>query len=215
MTASDGLVANLRRAAELRGLDIGLPPWAVDAVGIETTRGYLSVGTATGEGVLRLRVHIPDFGWDIGATDDLGTLVEAIAAWREEVPVDVLKRRFGFLELDEFTRALEAGEPTAAQWAVLLSSAYYRGQRDLLRRLHGDEVLRNAFPTMTHRSVRLQVDPMYWMSRQVLVCEPEEGRYEVRRVRVPAPDWVEVPGEALIATLRAALYDGQEESAGR
>ncbi|MFJ5075586.1 hypothetical protein ACIP8Z_13400 [Streptomyces sp. NPDC088553] len=208
MTASGGLVAALRQAAEQRGCDIGLPPWATEAVGIETTRGYLSVDTTTGEGLFRLRVHIPDFGWDIGTTGDLGTLVEAIAAWREGQPADVLTARFDFLRLDEFTRALDAGEPTSSQWAGLLSSEYYRGQRDLLRRLHADEVLRNTFPTMTHRAVRLRVDPMYWMSRQVLVHEPEEGRYEVRRVGASAPDWAQVSGDDLIAALRAALYDG-------
>ncbi|CAM5547301.1 hypothetical protein GCM10010222_26540 [Streptomyces tanashiensis] len=208
MTASDGLVAALRQAAEQRGCDIGLSPWATEAVGIETTRGYLSVHTTTGEGLFRLRVHIPDFGWDIGTTGDLGTLVEAIAAWREGVSADVLEARFGFLHLDEFTGALEAGEPTASQWAGLLSSEYHRGQRDLLRRLHADEVLRNTFPTMTHRAVRLRVDPMYSMSRQVLVHEPDEGRYEVVRVGVPGAEWTGVPGEDLNAYLRAALYDG-------
>ncbi|MFD3995380.1 hypothetical protein [Streptomyces sp. NPDC058583] len=197
----------LRRAAEQRGCDIGLSPWATEAVGIDTTGGYLSVDTTAGEGVFRLRVHIPDFGWDIGVTDDLGMLVEAIAAWREGLPADVLEARFDFLDLDEFTGALEAGEPTASQWAGLLSSEYYRGQRDLLRRLHADEVLRNAFPTMTHRAVRLRVDPMYWMSRQVLMFEPAEGCFEVVRVGVPGADWTEVPGDDLIAYVRAALYD--------
>ncbi|WP_406057907.1 hypothetical protein OG462_14805 [Streptomyces sp. NBC_01077] len=212
VAASGGLVAALRQAAELRGCDIGLPPWATDAVGIETTRGYLSVDTAAEERLFRLRTHIPDFGWDIGSTDDLGTLVEAIAAWREGVPIGELKERFDFLDLDEFTGALEAGEPTSSQWANLLSSEYYRGQRSLLLRLHADEVLRNAFPTMTHRTVRLQVDPMHWMSRQVRVHEPDEGRYEVVRVGVPGADWTEVPGGDLVAHLRAALYDDDQSS---
>ncbi|MEV6245177.1 hypothetical protein AB0M38_03100 [Streptomyces sp. NPDC051742] len=207
VTAAGGLAAAARQAAELRGRDIGIEPWETDAVCIDTARGYLSVDTAAEERLFRLRVHIPECGWDIGSTDDLGTLVEAIAAWREGVPSDELKARFDFLTLDDFTRALEAGEPTAAQWADLLSSSYYEGQRNLLRRLHADEVLRNTFPTMTHRAVRLRVDPMHWMSRQILVREPEEGRYEVVRVGVPGTDWTEVPGDELIAYLRAALYD--------
>ncbi|MCX5225927.1 hypothetical protein ABZY16_32290 [Streptomyces sp. NPDC006553] len=207
MTASDGLAAALRQAAELRGCDIGLPPWATEAVGMETRRGYLSVDTATDERLFRLRTSIPDFGWDIGSTDDLGTLVEAIAAWREDVPLDALTARFAFLDLAAFTGALASGEPTSSQWAHLLSSEYYRGQRELLRRLHADEVLRNTFPTLTHRAVRLQVDAMDWTSRQVLVHEPDGGRYEVLRVWVPGADWTEVPGDDLIATLRAALHD--------
>ncbi|MFC7976077.1 hypothetical protein ACPCAE_08490 [Streptomyces cinereoruber] len=207
VTAAGGLVAALRAEAARRGRDVGLPPWAADTLAVETTRGYLSVGPAPGERLFRLRVHIPDFGWDIGATDDLGTLVEAIAAWREGVPYDELGARFGFLDLAGFTGALAAGEPTAAQWAGLLSSAYYQGQRDLLRRLHADGVLRNAFPTMTHRAVRLRVDPMDGASRQVLVHEPDEGRYEFVSVGAPGAGWTEVPGDDLIVRLRAALYE--------
>lgn len=207
VTAAGGLVAALRAEAARRGRDVGLPPWATDALAVETTRGYLSVDPAPVERLFRLRVHIPDFGWDIGATDDLGTLVETIATWREGVPYDELGARFGFLDLVGFTGALAAGEPTAAQWAGLLSSAYHRGQRDLLRRLHADGVLRNAFPTMTHRAVRLRVDPMDGASRQVLVHEPDEGRYEFVRVGAPGATWTEVSGDALTAHLRAALYE--------
>lgn len=207
VTAAGGLVAALRQVAERRGRDIGLSPYVTEAVGIETNRGYLSVDTVTGERLFRLRTYIPDFGWYVGSTDDLGALVDATAAWRDGVPLDVLKERFDFLDLDEFTGALASGEPTSSQWANLLSSEYYRGQRDLLRRLHADEVLRNMFPTMTHRAVRLQVDPMDYTSRQVLVHEPDEGRYEALRVGVSGADWTEVRSEDLIAHLRAGLCD--------
>ncbi|MGW0120663.1 hypothetical protein [Streptomyces sp. NPDC003327] len=224
VTGAGGLASALRRAAEQRGLDIGLAPWAEEATGIETTRGYLSVFAAAGERLFRLRVHIPDHGWDIGGTEDLGALVEALAAWREGVPLGELEVRFGFLDLAGYAGALDAGEPTASQWSGLLSSAYYAGQRDLLRRLHADGALRRAYPTMTHRAVRLRVDPMDWASRQVMVREEETGRPEVLRVGVPgAEEWTEVPGDALTAHVRAALYgtdgadgaDGTGNSVGR
>ncbi|MFE6456799.1 hypothetical protein [Streptomyces cinereoruber] len=96
---------------------------------------------------------------------------------------------------------------TWPQWAGLLSSAYHRGQRDLLRRLHADAVLRNAFPTMTHRAVRLRMDPMGGASRQALVHEPEDGRYEVMRVGATWATWTEVPDDDLTAHLWAALYE--------
>ncbi|MFF5387230.1 hypothetical protein ACFY5H_02520 [Streptomyces sp. NPDC013012] len=208
VTAAGGLAPALREEAERRGRDVGLPPWATDALGIETTRGYLSVDTEPGERLFRLRVHIPDFGWDIGSTDDLGTLVEAIAAWREDVLLDELAARFGFLDLAGFTGALEAGEPTTTQWAALLSSEYHRRQRSLLLRLHADEALRNAFPTMTHHAVRLQANPMDWASRQVLVRATDGGRHEIVRVGTPGADWTEVPDDELITRLRAAL-DGE------
>ncbi|MFC9390869.1 hypothetical protein [Streptomyces venezuelae] len=207
VTAAGGLVAALRQTAEARGRDIGLSPYVTEAVGMESRRGYLSVDTASGERLFRLRTSIPDFGWHIGGTDDLETLVDAIAAWREGVPLDALMARFDFLDLDEFTGALASGEPTSSQWAHLLSSEYYRPQRNLLRRLHADEVLRNAFPTMTHRAVRLQVDPMDYTSRQVLVEEPEEGLYAVVRVGAPGAAWTKVPSDQLITHLRASLCD--------
>ncbi|MFI6009830.1 hypothetical protein ACIBAG_13565 [Streptomyces sp. NPDC051243] len=214
VTAAGGLVPALKEAAKLRGCDIGLPPWATDAIGIETARGLLSVHPAADERLFRVRVLIPGFTWDspgfsweVGSTDDLGLLVGAIAAWREGVPFDELAARFEFLELDEFTRALETGEPTSSQWSDLLSSEFHRRQRNLLRRLHADEVLRNMFPTITHGAVRLRVHQLDGTSRQVLVHELEGDRYEVIRPGEPGAAWVEVPTGDLIAYLRAALTE--------
>lgn len=204
VTASGGLGPAMKEAAKLRGCDTGLPPWDTDVISIETARGYVSVRPAAEERLFRLSVHIPDFTWEIGSTDDLGLLVEAVAAWREGVPLNELTARFEFLELDEFARALERGEPTSSQWSDLLSSEFHRRQWNLLRRLHADEVLRNMFPVISHGAVRLRVDPLDGTSRQVLVYEPDEERYEVC-VGVPGASWVEVPTGDLIAYLRAAL----------
>ncbi|MGW1881505.1 hypothetical protein [Streptomyces sp. NPDC001970] len=205
VTASGGLGPAMKEAAKLRGCDIGLPPWATDVISIETARGYVSVVTATEERLFRVRVHIPGFTWEIGSTDDLGLLVEAVAAWREGMPLDELEAKFEFMELDEFARALEIGEPTPSQWSDLLSSDFHRRQWNLLRRLHADEVLRNMFPTITHGAVRLRVDPLDGTSGQVLVHELDGERYEVIRAGVPGAAWVEVPTGHLIAYLRAAL----------
>jgi hypothetical protein len=165
----------------------------------------VTVGLAAEERLFRVVIHIPDFAWEIGATDDLGLLVEAVAAWREGMPFDELRARFEFLELDEFTRALERGEPTCSQWSALLSSDFHRGQWNLLRRIHADETLRGLFPTISHRAVRLQADPLDGASRQVLVAELEGERYEVMHAGAPGTTWVEVPSADLIAYLRAAL----------
>ncbi|RPF33012.1 hypothetical protein [Streptomyces sp. TLI_185] len=216
VTASGGLGPAMKAAAKLRGCDIGLPPWESDVISIETARGFLSVHTATEERLFRVRVEIigfaegvPGFAWEIGSTDDLGLLVEAVAAWREGMPLDELKARFGFLELDEFARALESGEPVSLQWSGLLSSDFHRRQWNLLRRLRTDEVLRNMFPSITHGAVRLRVSPfpLDGTNRQVLVHEPEGDRYEVIRPGMPGAAWVEVPTGELIAYLRAALAE--------
>lgn len=207
VTASGGLAPAMRKAAKLRGCDIGLEPWVADAISIETTRGFLSVDTAAEERLFRLAVHIPGFTWEIGSTEDLGLLVEAVAAWREGVSIEELKQRFEFMELDEFAGALENGEPTSSQWSGLLSSEFHRRQWNLLRRLHADDVLRHMFPTITHGAVRLRVDPLDGTSRQVLVHEVDGERYEVLRVGAPGAAWTEVPAGDLIACLRAALHE--------
>ncbi|MEU0086809.1 hypothetical protein [Streptomyces sp. NPDC006274] len=207
VAASGGLGPAMKEAAKMSGCDIGLPPWDTDVISIETARGFLLVDPATEERLFRVRVHIPGFTWGIGSTDDLGLLVEALAAWREGTPLEELEARFTFLDLDEFTRALEIGEPTSSQWSDLLASDFHRGQWNLLRRLHADEVLRNMFPTITHGAVRLCVDPLDGTSRQVLVHELDEERCEVLRVAVPGAAWVEVPTGELIACLRAALNE--------
>ncbi|MFE3525062.1 hypothetical protein ACFXOD_26190 [Streptomyces sp. NPDC059161] len=212
VTASGGLGPAMKQAAKLRGCDTGLPPWESDRIVIETTRGFVSVAPAAEERLFRVRVHIvgfaveaPGFAWDIGSTGDLGLLVEALAAWREGVPLNELKARFEFMELDEFARAVETGEPTSLQWSGLLSSDFHRGQWNLLRRLRADEVLRNMFPSITHGAVRLNADPLDSTSRQVLVDELDGERYEVIRAGVPGADWVEVSTGELIAYLRAAF----------
>jgi hypothetical protein len=207
VTASGGLASAMREVARLRGLDIGLAPWAHGVIGIETPRGYLAVGMATEERLFRLGVHIPDFRWEIGATGDLGLLVEAVAAWREGLPFDVLAARFPFMDLNELAGDLARGEPAASQWSALLSTEYYRRQWDLLRRLHSDGVLRRMFPTVSHGAVRLRVEALDAAGRQVLVHQDDGGRHEVRRVGVPEDVWTEVPTGDLIAYLRAALTE--------
>ncbi|WP_329218770.1 hypothetical protein OG352_20480 [Streptomyces sp. NBC_01485] len=206
VTASGDLASAMNEAAKQRGCDMGRFFWVTDDVCFETARGNVSVHSATEERLFRLRVYIPDFSWEIGSTDDLGLLVETVAAWREGVPLDELKARFEFLELDEFAGALERGEPASSQWSKLLSTEFHREQWNLLRRLHADEVLGRMFPVISHRAVRLQMDPLNWQSRQVLVHEPDEERYEVRAV-VPGSSWVAVPSGDLIAHLRAALTE--------
>ncbi|MEU9184120.1 hypothetical protein AB0D14_06045 [Streptomyces sp. NPDC048484] len=212
VTAAGGLVSAMKKAAKLGRGEIWPEPSTSDGIIIATARGNVSVVPAAEERLFRVRVHIPGcawdipgFNWEIGSTDDLGLLVEAVTAWREGVPFDELAARFTFLKLDEFAGALERGEPTASQWADLLSAEFHRGQWSLLRRLHSDEVLGNMFPVISHRAVRLRVDLFDGASRQVRVYEPDEGRYEV--CGVPEATWVEVPSGDLIAYLRAALTE--------
>ncbi|WP_229868149.1 hypothetical protein [Streptomyces chryseus] len=173
----------------------------------ETARGFVTVGLAADKRLFRLGTGIPDYAWAIGATDDLGLLVEAVAAWRQGVSFDALRARFEFLDLDELTGALDNGEPARTQWSHLLSSDFYRPQWNLLRRLHSDEALRGFFPVLSHSAVRLRADPLDAVSRQVKVAEADAGRYEVLRVGAPEAAWVEVPAADLVACVRAFLAE--------
>lgn len=85
----------MREAAKLRGCDIGLAPWATDAISIETARSFLLVDPAAEERLFRLDVHVPGHTWEIGSTGDLGLLVEAVAAWREGTPTEPLDTKSG------------------------------------------------------------------------------------------------------------------------
>ncbi|MGW3289252.1 hypothetical protein ACWDR3_31900 [Streptomyces sp. NPDC001002] len=205
VVALGGLGAAMKEAAGLSGRGIGTVYDVSGVVRIETARGVVSVEPAAGERRFLVSVHIPGFTWAIGSTGDLGLLVEAVAAWRDGMPFDEFAARFEFMELDEFTGAIEGGEPAAAQWADLLSAEFHQAQWNLLRRIHADEELRRFFPTISHGAVRLRVDPLDGASRQILVHEVATERYEVVRPGAPDATWVEVPAADLIAYLRAAL----------
>ncbi|MCB5178920.1 hypothetical protein [Streptomyces antimicrobicus] len=200
-----GLGAAVEGVARERGCDIGTVFPASDAVRIETTRGVVSIEPEADQHRFRLSVHIPGFTWVIGSTDDLGSAVEAVAAWRGGLPLEEFRATFEFIELDEFVRALDNGEPTATQWADLLSSEFYEEQRGLLRRVHADEGLRELFPTVSHGGVRLRVDPLDGASRQVLVTELGAEQYRVVRVGVPEAAWGDVSADELISHLRSVF----------
>ena len=104
-----------------------------------------------------------------------------------------------------FTCSRHARPGHSAPRGKLSASDFYKGQRNLLRRIHADETLRGFFPTISHGAVRLRVEPLDGASRQLLVAELEGERYEVLRAGVPGPTWVEVPAGDLIDHLRAAL----------
>lgn len=208
VTALGGLGAAMEEAAGLRGCDIGPVGSASAVVRIETGRGVVSVGLAAEERLFLIGIHLPGFTWATGSTDDLGLLVEAVAAWRKGIPLDDFEAKFEFMTLDEFARVLEIGDPAPLQWSHLLSSDFYSSQWNLLNRIHSDDVLRDLFPTVTHGVVRLRVDPLDGSSRQFLVKELAEERYQVMMVGEPEAIWIEVPADGLVAYLRV-LRDEQ------
>ncbi|MFE1380580.1 hypothetical protein ACFW6S_16720 [Streptomyces sp. NPDC058740] len=206
VAALGGLGPAMEEVARQRGHDLGYLPQP-EVVRIQTSRGVVMVDPAEGERKFLLAIHIPDHTWPIGSTDDLGSVVEAVVAWRDGLPYDEFEARFAFLRLDDFRRAIDSGEPTAQAWADLLSAEFHRDQWPLLRLFHADGMLRGCFPSISHRAVRLRVDALDAASRQVLVSEEEPGRYEVRAVGVPGATWVPVPPGDLVAYVRDLLTE--------
>lgn len=207
LAASGGLEAALKEAARLQDRELG-PLWPgldADIVRMETARGVLAVDLAPSERRFRISVYIPESTWPIGSTDNIGLLVEALAAWREGVPFDELRDAFEFLQLDEFIEMLESGEPTKSQWSNLFASEFYSDQWGILRCIHADGMLRGFFPTVTHDAVRLRVNPLDGSSRQVLVRERNDGNYEVLRVGAAGEAWDEVAPADLTGYLRRNL----------
>ncbi|MFI8519762.1 hypothetical protein ACIGEZ_18275 [Streptomyces sp. NPDC085481] len=206
VAALGGLGPAMEEVARQRGHDLGYLPQP-EVVRIQTSRGVVMVDPADGERLFLLGIHIPGHTWPIGSTDDLGSVVEAVVAWRDGLPYDEFQARFPFARLDDFRRSVDSGEPTAQAWAELLSTDYHRAQWPLLRLLHADETLRGCFPSITHRAVRLRVDALDAGSRQVLVSEEESERYEVFAVGVPGATWVPVPPGELTDHVRELLKE--------
>ncbi|MET9402688.1 hypothetical protein [Kitasatospora sp. NPDC002965] len=205
VSAAGALGAALKVAAERRACEVGPVDPASSEVRIITERGVVRVGLAAGRRLFMVGIHTPGFTWATGSTDDLGLLVEAVASWKAGMPLDAFESRFDFMELDEFARPLEARDPAPLQWSNLLSSAFYAKQWGLLNRVHGDGALRRLFPTVSHGTVRLRVDPMDGESRHLLVREAGPGLYELRAVGDPASDWVTVGADDVVARLRGVL----------
>ncbi|GGQ63914.1 hypothetical protein [Streptomyces pilosus] len=202
VAAAGSLGRAMAETAGRRGCDVG-PIGPVSApVRVETDRGVVSVGLAAEERLFLIGVHTPGFTWVTGSTDDLGLVVEAVAAWRDGLPLDDFEAKYPFMELDEFARPLAAGDPAPLQWSRLLSSDFHADQRTLLTRLHEDERLRLLFPTVTHGVVRLRVDPLDGGSRQFLVREVAPDRYQVDTVGGIKGAGATVPTADLVAHLR-------------
>lgn len=212
LAESRGLGPAMQKVATMRGYHLRLPPWDTDPFTIETKRGFLSIHPSAELRLFHMRVHIPGFSestagfsWDIGSSTDLDEVVAVVTAWCEDMPLEEMQAKFACVELEEFSRAIDTGEPTALQWSGLLSSEFHQRQRGLLRRLHADEALRKAFPSVTHGAVRLTLDPLDSGSPQILVQELDGKRYEIMRVGAPGSDWVDVQSGDLIAYLRSHL----------
>jgi hypothetical protein len=204
--SAGSLRAAVVKAADRVGCCIGPLDGESYAVSVETERGVISINLAADERLFLIGINSPGFIWAAGATDDLELLVQAVAAWHEGASAEAFQSEFSFMQLGEFARALEAGDPTPLQWSELLSSDFHSKQRNLLTRIHADAELRQFFPTITHGVVRLRVDALDGGSRQVLVDELDKDRYAVKPVGQPGAAWVEVAGAHLVEYLREHLW---------
>jgi len=177
---SESLRSLLIETARLRGRDIGTVQPAFSGVGIDTDRGCFSVDVDSDGRTFLITIRTFPFTWATGLVADLGRVVDAAAAWREGMSVDDFEATFEFMDLDEFARPLEAGNPTPLQWSILVSHDLYARQRPVLSRLHADDTLRTLFPVVSMGTVRLRTDPLdTGVNGHILIDQLAEHTYKV------------------------------------
>lgn len=184
IAAEGGLVPALNAALRSRGRPTGesLSPSAVagdSPLLVETGRGSLMVYLALKKRDFFLRVDEAGFAWVCGSTADIGILAEAIADWRQGMPLDDFARKFPFIELGEMARALERGDIVAAQWEWALAHNYYVAEHSLLAALHAAEGLSELMPAVSHHSVRLSFDWRRVDERYLVIDPPRDHRYRI------------------------------------
>ncbi|MFF2820313.1 hypothetical protein ACFVT9_32895 [Kitasatospora cineracea] len=205
VVASGGLAPVLVAAAGERGVTLGpVEPRGPEAR-LETGRGTLSVSISAERRQFLFGVHTPGFTWATGSTDDLGALVEAVSAWWHGMPLDAFEAAFPFVRLGRFARALEAGDVTPEQWSVVLESEFHAPDRELLRALHADDLVRGLFPTVTHGTLRLRERPIEQGGRHFLVDRLDGERCRVRLVGRPETTGETGTFDELVGRLRELL----------
>jgi hypothetical protein len=214
VSAMGGLTEAIVSAARRRGVDLGTvvdpassPAGESVTARMESGRGTLRVSLSSESRTFFLGVHEGRFVWAEGASEDLESLVDAVAAWREGVPVDDFAARFPFMTPGRLARAREAGDVTRAQWEWLCTADVYADERDLVTAFHEDGRFQRLFPVLTHGVLRLSFGGGTPEARTIAVA-PEDGAYRVTDTHHSGRGEVAASlGEAVAAAARR-LTDG-------
>ncbi|MFI9102510.1 DUF6193 family natural product biosynthesis protein [Streptomyces fildesensis] len=127
------------------------------------------------------------FTWAEGATDDLGDLVEALAAWRDGVSVDDFAGMFTFMMPGRLARAHESGDPVLAQWNWLRTAEEFSEERPLVEAAYADGRFGYFFPVLSHGTLRLRSVHRQQGDEEVSITPLSGDSYRVENSRLLDP----------------------------
>ncbi|MFD8588637.1 DUF6193 family natural product biosynthesis protein [Streptomyces sp. NPDC059637] len=117
--------------------------------------------------------------WSSGSTEDLVAAVKAMSEWRRGVTLEELNNLFPFMSYDNFSRALERGDPVERRWEEILDNEEFVSSWPLLRRVREDNFLCTLFPFISHGVLHLSTDYSSRTADQVWIAPVGTGGYRV------------------------------------
>ncbi|TYB55110.1 hypothetical protein FXF51_46470 [Nonomuraea sp. PA05] len=159
-----GLAPALREVAHALNIAIGAvveqqgDRWHITAK-IESGRGTMSILIGAEMRLFSINISHGTFSWAHGSSDSLEDVVRVAEAWRADVTLQELIRRFPFMDYNEVAASYENGTPIEGQWERLFADPDLIGMRKLLRSAHERRELALLFPYVSHMTLRFIVDP--------------------------------------------------------
>ncbi|QIP84561.1 hypothetical protein GLX30_11575 [Streptomyces sp. Tu 2975] len=186
VSAMGGLTDAIVSIARRRGIDVGAvvdpassPAGESVTAELESGRGTMHVSLGTESRTFFLGIYERRFVWAEGATDDLESLVDAVAAWRGGMLVGDFAGRFPFMVPGRLARAREEGDVTRAQWDRLCTAEVYADERSLVTAFHEDGRFHRLFPNLSHGVLRLSFGDGVQGARELHVVPMGGGPYRV------------------------------------
>jgi hypothetical protein len=200
-----GLAAALREIGHVIDVDLG-PVHVKSGDGqyktalIESNRGTISILLGVEQRRFSISISGGTFSWAHGSTDHLADVARVADAWRAEVTLQELTRRFPFMNYDEVAASYENGTPIEGQWARLFADPELSEMQVLLRSAHAKPELATLFPYVSHKTLRFVADP-HVRSGETMSITPTNtglvrveilGKSETRQEVASVDDAVEV-----------------------
>ncbi|QNP70223.1 hypothetical protein IAG44_12705 [Streptomyces roseirectus] len=189
--AAGGLIAAMELASEKKNLDLGRlyshyasEPGRLVTAGLDSSRGRASVQLGSQSRTFYVAIRGDGFTWAEGATDDLGDLIEALAAWRDGISIGDFVEKFHFMTPGRLARIRESGDPVPAQWNWLRTAEEFHDERSLVEAFYADGRFNRFFPILSHGALRLRSVGLQQKAREVSVTPLSGGSYRVENLRL-------------------------------
>ncbi|MFI7182103.1 DUF6193 family natural product biosynthesis protein [Streptomyces anthocyanicus] len=202
--AAGGLISAMELASAKKDLDLGRlyshyasGPGLLATAELDSSRGRASIQLGSQSRTFYVVIQGQGFTWAEGATDDLGDLIEALAAWRDGISVDDFAERFPFMMPGRLARAHESGDSVPAQWNWLRTAEEFSEERPLVEAAYADGRFGYSFPTLSHGTLRLRLVRREQGAQEVSITPLSGGSYRVENPRLLDPKVVDSLREAL------------------